>query len=362
MTTGVISIALTDFKQLAKHMEHKHPEYKENSMSTKQMTNAKGTAVAPPADDRVYSFVPFGAKEEIGLTVATIRTFIAGKTKKGYAPSDVQCLKFIMLCKARALNPWEGDAFLVGYDNEKEGPTFSLITAHQAFLKRAEGHPSYDGMESGVIVLNKDGDEEERQGDFLREGERLLGGWAKVHRKDRKVPKYERVELKVYYKDNPFWKRDPAGMIVKTAESHSLSGSFPNTLGGMVLEEDWGAAGTLERSQMAEATRGKLEALNARLSDEPHGGEATPPPPADPSQSPAGGSPEKEAGASPAAPKTDLTPATKDKITALFKKSRWTAETFENFLKDYDAGAIDDLTEASGLKVVQELGRAVGAK
>merc|ERR1711991_914366 len=60
-------------------------------------------------------------------------------------------MDFLMLCRARKLNPFEGDAYLVGYDS-KDGAKFSLITSHQALLKRAELCQQFDGMESGLIL------------------------------------------------------------------------------------------------------------------------------------------------------------------------------------------------------------------
>jgi hypothetical protein len=106
-------------------------------------------------EERAVEFIPFGSKDAIKLTAAMVRSFIANPTKSGALPDDRQCIRFVMLCKAKRLNPFEGDAFLIGYDNERDGPQFSLITAHQAFLKRAEANDEYDGMKSGVIVEAK---------------------------------------------------------------------------------------------------------------------------------------------------------------------------------------------------------------
>ncbi len=190
-------------------------------------------------DERSVSFVPFGAaaRDELTITIGMVRNIIAVKTKSGKEPSDAQIMKFMMLCKARQLNPYEGDAFLIGYDNQDGTATFSLITAHQAFLKRAEVNPHYDGMESGVIVNTGQGEIIERQGDFLMDGETLLGGWAKVHLKNRSIPTYRRLNLRTFQKKTKIWYENPAGQIVKCAEADSLRSSFPTVLGGMYLEQ-----------------------------------------------------------------------------------------------------------------------------
>ena len=194
------------------------------------------TAVAT-RPERECSYVPFGQKERIELTIAMVKRFLIKPTKKGVLPTDEQVVRFMMLCKARLLDPWQGDAFCVGYDTDK-GPEFSLITAHQAFLKRAEPHIEYDGMQSGVIVRDAQGEVRDRTGDFIFDDDVLLGGWAIVYFKTRKFPMVQRLKLAAFYKDNQFWKRDPAGMICKCAEAGALRMSFPNTLGGMFLEQE----------------------------------------------------------------------------------------------------------------------------
>ena len=85
-----------------------------------------------------------------------------------------------------ALKHWTVENGEIGYDG-KNGPVFSLITAHQAFLKRAEASPDFDGMTSGILVRRDDDTIEEREGDFhLRdEVQNVVGGWAKVFHKKR---------------------------------------------------------------------------------------------------------------------------------------------------------------------------------
>jgi len=184
----------------------------------------------------VVSYVPFGGRTEIELSVAIIKNMIAPKTKKGKLPSDIDCAKFMMLCQAKELNPWEGDAFLVGYDTD-DGPVFSQITAHQALMKRAEACEGYDGLESGVVLLNSKNEMIEFVGDIVPAGHKLVGGWAKVFRKDRGRPMYKRIPLDAFQKNNQFWSGSKAaGMIVKCAEADALRASFPNKLSQMYVE------------------------------------------------------------------------------------------------------------------------------
>src|SRR5688572_2077574 len=104
----------------------------------------------------------------------------------------------MMICRQRALNPWVGDAYLLGYETRNYGDKWSIVVAIQALLKRAEINAQFDGIESGVVVVTTGGEIIERAGDLFYDGEDLVGGWAKVYRKDRSRPFYQRLRLSTY--------------------------------------------------------------------------------------------------------------------------------------------------------------------
>jgi phage recombination protein Bet len=187
-------------------------------------------------EDKGVEFIPHGSQDKVKLTIAMVRNLIAVKTKSGKTCSDQDAIKFVAMCQARRLNPFEGDAFLIGYDG-KDGPTFSLITAHQAFLKRAETNVEYDGMKSGIIV-EQDGEMKDLEGDFYTENQKVVGGWATVYFKNRKQPMHKRIRLKRFQKSFGVWADDSAGMICKCAEADALRSSFPTLLGGLYLKEE----------------------------------------------------------------------------------------------------------------------------
>lgn len=187
------------------------------------------------SEPKEISFVPFGAKDPITLSLEIVQKTICTPTKSGRICSARDAAKFVMLCQSQHLNPFAGDAFLVGYDNRDGGATFSLIVSHLAVLKRAESSPEYEGMESGVILLSEDGKITEREGDFVLENENCVGGWARVYRKGRR-PTYRRgsiAAMKPNY-DTPFWNKLKApAQIVKVSEADALRSTFPTLLGGM---------------------------------------------------------------------------------------------------------------------------------
>jgi phage recombination protein Bet len=200
------------------------------------MSTATLPATQSQAQGLIITYTPVGESESITLTIRRVKEDLCIPTRSGVLPTDNQVRKYMMLCKAQSLNPWVNDAFLVGYDS-KDGPSFSLIVSHQALLKRAECSPEYDGLESGVIV--KVGDQIiERPGKVTYEGERLIGGWGRVHRKDRKVTTYDSVNFKTYNTGRSRWAADPEGMIVKVAEAAALRKTFPSTLAAMYCAEE----------------------------------------------------------------------------------------------------------------------------
>lgn len=231
--------------------------------------NDQTTALAQRPSGQVQTqkeevdFQPFGAADRIKLNVSIVQSLCAVPTRSGQLPTRQDALRFMMLCRAQRLNPFAGDAYLVGYDT-KNGPKFNLITAHQAFLKRAEVNPEFDGMASGVIVApgldcvacngtglvsysgkpvvcpicSGKGKRDEVEGDLVPEGQELVGGWAHVKLRNRSIPTHRRISLAAGRPEfaSPIWEKNPAGMIVKQAEADALRSTFPTLLGGLLMQ------------------------------------------------------------------------------------------------------------------------------
>ena len=206
-------------------------------------------------EERQVIYTPLGESEELTLTIGTVRNFIAAKTKQGKTPSDEDIVKFMMLCKARNLNPWVGDAYLVGYDGN-DGPRFSLITSIQALYKRAEMSPEFDGIQSGLIL----GSGAEVEGTF--ESKDITGGWCNVYRKDRAHPFVAKVRRDVYDTKRSYWAKDPGFMIAKCAEAAALRKAFPNQLAGLYLSEEINeqASGAIQKESQPKVTLEQIEA------------------------------------------------------------------------------------------------------
>ena len=192
------------------------------------------TAIQKVDPEKFIEFVPFAAADKIRLSVRMAQNHIATRTTSGKTCSDNEAMKFVLFCQAQRLNPWAGDAFLVGYDT-KDGAKFSLITAHQALLKRAESCQEFKGMESGIVLLQEDGTVIDREADFYLPEEKVVGGWARVHREGR-LPTYRRIRMSRFNKGRAQWEADAAGMICKCAEADALRSTFPSLMGGLYNE------------------------------------------------------------------------------------------------------------------------------
>lgn len=143
--------------------------------------------------------------------------------------TDSEAFTFLKLCQARGLNPFLKEAYLIKYAS---GGAATVVVGKDAFTRRAEMHPKFDGFRAGVIVQS--GDEIiEREGTFLKKGEDLLGGWAEGHRKDRKIPLKHTVSRSEYDTGKSNWQKMPATMVRKVALVQMLRELFSSEFSGM---------------------------------------------------------------------------------------------------------------------------------
>lgn len=165
---------------------------------------------------------------DITLTPDIVRSIIC----KGAKVDDSEVIKFMHLCHANRLNPFTGEVYLLPF-----GGSAQLTVSKEAYFKRAEAHDQYDGIESGIIVL-RNGQIEDIEGTFHLPTDQLVGAWARVYRKDRKVPLLSRVSMAEYDGKRNLWASKPATMICKVAKVHALREAFPTLVQGIYTEEE----------------------------------------------------------------------------------------------------------------------------
>nr|DAG23820.1 MAG TPA: RecT protein [Caudoviricetes sp.] len=154
--------------------------------------------------------------------------------------TEKQVGQALSLIKGRNLNPLANEVYIVAYKKKNGGTEFSLIVSKEAFLKRASQNPNYEGFEAGVVTVDDEGVMHERKGALMLPGDTLVGGWARVYRKNFKVPVEIFVSRDEYDKKQSTWNAMPATMIRKTALVNALREAFPEDLGNMYTEDDGG--------------------------------------------------------------------------------------------------------------------------
>lgn len=176
--------------------------------------------------------------QEIKLTPKIVQDYLVGTTAQITMP---EFKLFTELCKVRKLNPFLREAYLIKYSNNQPA---SIVVGKDAILKRAVLNQKYNGMKSGIIVVNDKGEVTERKGTFKLENETLVGGWAEVFRKDWEHSIYcsvsinEAIQKKGNGEPNSNWSKQPATMIEKVAKVRALREAFVEDLGGMYEAEE----------------------------------------------------------------------------------------------------------------------------
>lgn len=176
--------------------------------------------------------------QEIKLTPRIVQEYIVGTDAK---ITNQEFKLFTELCKVRKLNPFLREAYLIKYSEKQPA---QIVVGKDAILKRAVLNPNYDGIESGIIVQKEDDSVEERRGTFKLGNERLVGGWARVYRKDWTHPTYSSVSFdEVAQKTsngsyNSNWSNKGATMVEKVAKVRALRETFVEDLGGMYEAEE----------------------------------------------------------------------------------------------------------------------------
>lgn len=175
---------------------------------------------------------------EIKLTPSIVQNYIVGS--KNATITNAEFKMFTELCKVRKLNPFLKQAYCIKYGTEPA----TIVVGKDVILERAIIHPMYDGKETGIIVQKEDGTIEERQGCFFAPKETVIGGWARVYRKDKVHPEYMSVSVaevagKKGNELNYNWKSKTATMVEKVAKVRALRESFIDEFQGMYEAEEF---------------------------------------------------------------------------------------------------------------------------
>ena len=201
--------------------------------TARQTTTKQSLAPVKAVNDKPVTFSVGGKNVELSVAL----------TKAYFCPqaSDAEAFVFNSWCAHNGLDPWRREAYLVKYGNNPA----QMLTAKDAFTKRAEANPRYQGQKAGVVVINRNGEIENRVGELVLDGEEIVGGWADVYVKDYVTPISAVVNFRerCQYKDGKpqaKWATSPGLMIRKCALVAALREAFPNDVGGMYVPDEMG--------------------------------------------------------------------------------------------------------------------------
>ncbi len=179
-------------------------------------------------EEREMAFKANG--EEVRLTQGMVKKYLV----RGNAQvTDQEIMLFMNLCKFNGLNPFLNEAYLVKFGSNAA----QMITSKDAFMKRAECHPNYEGFKAGIIVL-RNNEIVYQEGCFKLKSDELVGGWAEVYRSDRKNVIRQEIAFDEYNKGQSLWKDKPTTMIRKTALVQALREAFPDKTSGLYTEDE----------------------------------------------------------------------------------------------------------------------------
>lgn len=179
--------------------------------------------------------------EEIKLSSNVVRNYLVNGDNTQITDQEIKL--YIGLCSANKLNPFNRECYLIKYGNQPA----QMVVSKDVFQKRANRNPNYLGKKAGIIVIDADCNITYREGTFyIKDTEKLVGGWCEVYIKGRDVPEHIEVSFDEYAgrkKDgtlNNQWATKPAIMIRKVAVSTALREAFTEDFSNMYTAEEFG--------------------------------------------------------------------------------------------------------------------------
>lgn len=150
-----------------------------------------------------------------------------------------ELVKLWYLSQQYGLDPIKNEIYMIGY-----GGKSSYLIGIGGYLKIANNHPDFDGLESDAVYQGDKLIRREDRSIFIEYGEahmnfdhsKLVGAYCNVFRKGRNIAASAFVAWKDYSKPVEMWKKFPNAMIIKTAESIAIKRAFVIT--GIGKDED----------------------------------------------------------------------------------------------------------------------------
>ena len=201
-------------------------------MANMQLSKAEQNALS-------VSYEVMGTRVDLDLDFVK-RYLVRGAADK---VSDQELVFFMNLCKMQKLNPLVGnEVYCIKYGNDPA----QVVVGKGAYLRRAYEHPDYICKEDGIVVA-RGNEVVQKEGCCLYPGEKLIGGWCRVHftRNGKELSCFKEVSLSEYDKGQANWKVRPATMVNKVAVSQCVREAFPKDYEGLYSEDEMVASGAI---------------------------------------------------------------------------------------------------------------------
>ena len=175
-------------------------------------------------------------QSENGLSRFTDEQISLLKRTVAKGATDDEFNLFMHLADKYALDPFAKEIWFI-----KRGGVPTIFTSRDGYLKIADSNHNYDGMiseyvcKNDILTKSPDGTYSHQFGSPERGP--IVGAYAVVFRKDRKIPSSQYAPFDEYNSgSNPVWRSNPSSMIKKVAEVMSLKRAFK--ISGLVTQEE----------------------------------------------------------------------------------------------------------------------------
>lgn len=176
--------------------------------------------------------------QEITLGFDIVRKYLV--QGKAELVTNQEIVFFMGICKARGLNPFKKDCYLIKYSNDPA----AIVTSIDYFRSRAKSQNNCRGWKKGIIVQKPDGTIRDSYG-LILSGEQLVGGFFETKPDGWDEPFRLEVNLDGYIKRKTdgsitsFWQpKNQPTQIAKVAESQGLRTVWPDEFQGLYEQSE----------------------------------------------------------------------------------------------------------------------------
>jgi phage recombination protein Bet len=202
---------------------------------------AKTATAEKAAETKNRGLVVYQSRgQEVQLSPEIVRNFLV--TGKKELVSDQELVYFLSICKARQLNPFVKDCYLIKYNTDPA----AIITSIDFYRSRARASSDCKGWSKGVICLKENGELRYSNG-LVLPNEKLVGGWFRARPVGWEVDFELEVNLAGFIKTKAdgsttaFWAPEKqASQIMKVVESQGLRTVWPDLFQGLYGDAELG--------------------------------------------------------------------------------------------------------------------------